>query len=406
MRTPETAPAGKRPQIADIAEKCTNCGNCRVICPDFKYQKEESYSTRGRISLIKGLYLNELNKTKPLKDKVFSCLNCGQCSKYCPADVDYKTLIKFSKSKLSGNSHLKRFLLAGLFSSDRHRSEFFFKYSGKILDFLYSCSFIRIFRYALFKLMNIPHDSVLPHISRKDFFSFVIRNKLSFYKGFRIALFTGCGGKYLYPDTTDKFVRILRHSGIQVKIPKDQVCCGNPLEYAGFLKDQYDNIKLNTASFNSLKDIRCIVSLCERAMNTFSDKNYYTGIRLPLKSWAELFIEENIPLKPLYMTSVIFHMCPKCGSAEQYSALINTAYSEKDKKPEIIRDFCGSTELLDRSNITVRDFVTGDFFLKNSLDNYTHIACTSFECVENLNSYFIRNNKNIRAIHLIEAFDL
>lgn len=406
MRTPKTVPPVKRTDITDITEKCTNCGNCRVICPDFKYKKEESHSTRGRISLIKGLYLNELNNTKLLSDKIFSCLNCGQCSKYCPADVDYKTLIKLSRSRLSRNSYIKRFVLSGLFSSDKTRSEFFFKCLRKALVLFYSKPAVRFFRYGLLKLLRLPGDSVFPQISEKDFFSLGIRNKLSSYKGFRIALFTGCGGKYLYPETTDRFVRILRHSGIQVIIPKNQVCCGNPLENAGILKQSSGNIKINTACYNSLKDIRCIVSLCGRAMNSLTGRRYSEKIRLPLKSWAELFFEENIRIKPLYKSSVIFHLCPKCGSADHYIKLLNTAYTEDDKKPEMITEFCGSTELMDRSNMAVRDSVTGAFFLNNSLENYTHIACVSFECVEHLNSFFIRKNANIRALHFIDAFDL
>lgn len=400
------------PNIVDLTDKCTNCGNCRLICPVFKIKKEELYSTRGRINLIRGLMKNELEPNRDAIEKIYACLNCGQCSGFCPADVEYSLIIKKTKSNINVSRRLfsiKNYVLKMLFSSNSETAEISFKLFRFIEKHFFRPKKLKFVRSLIFKLLNIPCGAKFPEFPDYSFFKMGKRNKLANYRGFRVALFLGCGAKYIYPQTADRFVRLLRTNGIQVLIPKDQICCGNPLESRGMIKETVKNKKKNISAFNSMIDIRYITTMCSNAesgLKSGYSESGLDGFRIEYINWMKLIIDNNIMLKSAHNDSIIFHCCPKCNERELIHDFLENLYSNHPYKPELITDFCGATELFDRFNQDIKDVAMKTFCDKNKLDNYKFIACSSFECVEHMNEYFSRNNSTIVAIHFIDAIDI
>jgi len=392
-----------------MVEKCTNCGNCRTVCPVFKITGEEIYSTRGRINLVKGFLNNELAPGPDFRDKIFVCLNCRQCVDLCPADVEYYEIMKNTKAKISSVNklfNLKQSFYKGVFSDTAHISESYFSLFRLSRKLFYKNNELNFFGKIIFPILKIDNSVKLPDIAVKNFFKMKIRHELKNYKGFRIALFLGCGGKYLYPEAADNFVKILRSNGIEVLIPKDQVCCGNPLDYKGLIKDASRNQIKNTSSFNSLLDIKLMVSLCCNADITFTEFHSYVPkekLRLPVKDFIEFIEEYGVEVTPAFENSIIFHSCPKCKKSEIYKKFIGRLYEDYTRIPEFTTDFCGSTELLDKSNMEFRNIITRSFCENNNLKNYDFIACSSFECIEHLNGYFLHNKMSIKAIHFADA---
>jgi glycolate oxidase iron-sulfur subunit len=396
-------------RLLKLTDKCTDCGNCRTVCPVFLIKKEEIYSTRGRINLIKGLASKELDPNGEIRERINICLGCGQCVTSCPADVNYPEIIKNAKliTKTGGSKYLSILNLEKkLFSSDPKISEFYFRYLGKINNFFIRKKKLIFFKNLLKRLSGIYHKADITYIPGNNFFKMKIRHPLKDYSGTRIALFTGCGGKYLYPGTSDRFVSIMRSVGIEVLIPIDQVCCGNPLSYRGMLKESSSNLKSNVSAFNSMIDIKQIVCLCTNAANTFKtmkDRDIKPEFRMEMTDWTDVINNVSSDIEPLYENSIIFHSCPKCGNADKLKDLVAKLYSGYTEIPPFTKDFCGSTELLDKSNYELRFAVTDSFFDKNRLAQFDYIACSSFECIEYLNDYFSANEKKIRAIHFIDA---
>jgi Fe-S oxidoreductase len=390
-------------------DKCTNCGNCRIVCPAFKIMGEEIYSTRGRINLIKGYLNNELQPTKELKNKIFVCLNCRQCLNFCPADVEYYDLIKNAKSRLNTSNkifHIRRSILEGLFSYKHGVSDLYFMLLGKSRNIIFKKGILNHFGRLIFRFSGLNPAVKIPEIPLNNFFKMKIRHELKNDRGIRIALFTGCGGKYLYPGTADNFVNILRSNGFETLIPKGQVCCGNPLSYKGLLKISDRNTAVNSSLFNSLIGVEFAVSLCPGAGNLFkgsTSSDSKSGFRLPVKNWIEFITENSIGVTPKYENSIIFHSCPKDGQAELYRKFVSDLYSDHTQIPEFTNEYCGCTELLDKSNYEMRALIARSFYDKNDLKNYDFIACSSFECVEHLNEFFLNNKKSIRAIHFTDA---
>lgn len=400
------------PNIVDLTDKCTNCGNCRLICPLFKIQKEEVYSTRGRINLIRGLMKNELDLNKDAVEKIYACLNCDQCSSYCPADVEYKQILKKTKSNINISRKMfsiKNYVLKLLFSSKPETSEISFKLFSFIEKYFFRPEKLKFPRFIIYKLLRIPSGAKFPEFPDKSFFQMGKRNKLENYRGFRVALFLSCGSKYLYPQTADRFVRLLRTNGIQALIPKDQVCCGNSLENRGMVKEAAKNLKKNVSVFNSMIDIRYITAICSNAesrlKSAYSDSSS-DGFRLEYINWIKLTLDNGFNFKVSHNDSIIFHCCPKCSTKELTLNFMEKLYSDHPYKPELITSFCGATELFDRSNQLIKDSIMKTFYDNNKLNNYKFIACSSFECIEHMNEYFSRKNENIRAVHFIDAIDI
>ncbi len=393
--------------IRDMTGKCTNCGNCRIVCPVFKIKGSEQFSSRGRINLIRGLVEKDLRPTKELKERIFCCLDCRQCISYCPSDVDYVKIMSSVKLKLksrTGSYRINDILTRGLFSSDNPSTYFsYLRLLNKIL--LKAERYLLTRRFSLFlrTFVNLPENISVPET---DFFGIKKRHKVEDYKGIRTAVFIGCGGKFLYPDTADRFIGILRRSGIEAVVPKDQVCCGKPLIYSGLSKNISSNLTANFKAFNRLLEISCMISLCSGStpeLKKYDASSSTEGFRFDVRDFTEFLTEHIADLEPEYEGRIIFHSCPKCGDGKISENFVKHLYRNRENRPEFSHNYCGSTELLNRFSLDIRSQITKEFCEINKLDQFDHIACSSFECIEYLNEYFNKNNMKIRALHFVDA---
>lgn len=89
------------------ARTCTRCGACLQKCPSFRALKSEVYSPRGRSQLVRCLYEGKLDPARDKKDILNSsqsCLMCGACSAFCPAQTPVADLMFFLNSVLGKKS--------------------------------------------------------------------------------------------------------------------------------------------------------------------------------------------------------------------------------------------------------------------------------------------------------------
>lgn len=76
---------------------CMRCGFCIATCPSRINYLLESYSPRGRISILNGLVHGELDLNDLITDILQTCTLCGLCSVICPAGLD--TVDIFEKAR-------------------------------------------------------------------------------------------------------------------------------------------------------------------------------------------------------------------------------------------------------------------------------------------------------------------
>ena len=76
--------------------KCMRCGFC-ISCPSKIDYLLETYSPRGRLSILNGIVYGELELNDLIRNILHTCTLCGLCQTKCPAGV--KTLEIFEKAR-------------------------------------------------------------------------------------------------------------------------------------------------------------------------------------------------------------------------------------------------------------------------------------------------------------------
>ncbi|WP_321495126.1 hydrogenase iron-sulfur subunit [uncultured Desulfobacter sp.] len=67
--------------------KCIRCGYCYEHCPMFKFTRWESDAPRGKNILAHGLLTGEIELTREIAEKSFSCFFCKRCEAACSSGV-------------------------------------------------------------------------------------------------------------------------------------------------------------------------------------------------------------------------------------------------------------------------------------------------------------------------------
>lgn len=110
------------------------------------------------------------------------------------------------------------------------------------------------------KIGTIPFDR-LPRLNRKPFRQQVPEViRVPEPKG-RVLYFTGCATNYLYEDVGRSTLEVLRRLGIEVVLPKGQMCCGLPIFLAGARNTALRNIRKNLELFDR-KDVDTVLVDC------------------------------------------------------------------------------------------------------------------------------------------------
>lgn len=81
-------------EVDNIVKKCTFCGMCRDKCTAFSDKLIESYSPRGKISLIIEYLKGNINSPEPIREIFAFCIKCNAyCKESCPLGIDMRSLL-------------------------------------------------------------------------------------------------------------------------------------------------------------------------------------------------------------------------------------------------------------------------------------------------------------------------
>jgi glycolate oxidase iron-sulfur subunit len=76
-----------------IIRNCVHCGFCTATCPTYVLLGDECDSPRGRIQLIKNMFVKGGAPDAQTVKHIDRCLSCLSCTTTCPSGVDYAHLI-------------------------------------------------------------------------------------------------------------------------------------------------------------------------------------------------------------------------------------------------------------------------------------------------------------------------
>ncbi len=89
---------------------CSRCGSCLAVCPVYRKTLNESFSPRGKLSLIEALSKGVIEPTERLSDILYTCTLCNYCYVECPSGVLIKDLFEAVRLDLIGSKKYPKIL--------------------------------------------------------------------------------------------------------------------------------------------------------------------------------------------------------------------------------------------------------------------------------------------------------
>lgn len=250
----------------DELQGCIRCGRCLPVCPTYQETQLETFSPRGRLSLLRAVEDGVLGITPGVEAHLYHCLDCRACNTVCPPGVRIGELIvqgRVAVEEVHPRSPLIKFMLRHVLVG-AERAEVI---SGPLrlvqalrLDRLAAALFGKApgFGQRLRDLVQFA-----PRMGRP------IRPELAAVtpahgpRRHRVAFFLGCMMNVAMPDVSRATVRVLARAGCEVITPRGQACCGAPQDDQAMLALSREMARRNIALFEPLLgEVDAIVTDC------------------------------------------------------------------------------------------------------------------------------------------------
>jgi glycolate oxidase iron-sulfur subunit len=239
-----------QPSAADLSQ-CVHCGLCLQNCPTYLLTGFEAESPRGRIHLIQALNEGRVEPNADYREHLELCLGCRNCESVCPSGVHFGRIMEAGRAQLYERASLslaerlfRRVAFKELLPHPARLRAMF----GVLL--MYQRTGIqRLVRASgLLPPAVRQAESLLPDLAAP----FVPRWEVYPAEGavrHRVGLFTGCVMPLVYGPVHAATLRVLRHSGCEIHIPRQQVCCGALNVHGGEQNVARDLARQNVRAF-------------------------------------------------------------------------------------------------------------------------------------------------------------
>ncbi len=235
----ECGPAGE--EMAKAVATCVHCGFCLPTCPTYEALGEEMDSPRGRIFLMKEVLEGKLPMEEALP-YVDRCLGCVSCVTACPSGVEYGELLTPFRAETEAvrkrsffDRLLRRFVLETLPYPKRFRLAAMMGRMARPLRDLIpgrAGDMLELLPAKLPQADRLPE--IFPHQGKRRA---------------RVALLVGCAQQVIAPAINWATLRVLAVNGVEVVIPKSQVCCGALAAHTGAAWQAKKFARENLAAF-------------------------------------------------------------------------------------------------------------------------------------------------------------
>jgi glycolate oxidase iron-sulfur subunit len=237
-------------------QDCVHCGLCTASCPTYIETADENDSPRGRIYLMRAVTDGRLAVSDDVRRHLNLCLDCRACESACPSGVQYGKLIEPFKVALQSTAtdHNRTPLL------ERLILHHVFPYANRVRAALWPARIAQRIglldwaeRKGLTKLLPPTlrrMQAMLPKLSGA---STRLPDVLPAIgpKRARVALFLGCVGDAMYPETNAATARVLQQNGCDVVVPRSQACCGAIHYHSGVEAPAQELARQNIRAFGA-----------------------------------------------------------------------------------------------------------------------------------------------------------
>ncbi|MEA1949911.1 MAG: anaerobic glycerol-3-phosphate dehydrogenase subunit C, partial [Planctomycetota bacterium] len=224
------------------ARRCTSCGDCRThsrdarMCPMFRIRLTEESSPRAKANLARALLTKQLEleslTSEELKAVVDLCYNCHMCVLDCPANVDIPRIVAECKAAhatakgLPPIDHaMMRLDLIGSMAGSFPRIANWALANGQM-------------RWLLEKTLGIAQGRKVPRVSSPSFMRRAAKRRLTQprrQRELKVAYFVDTYANFFDPSLAEALIAILKHNGVAVFVPPEQMQAGTSAISVGAL---------------------------------------------------------------------------------------------------------------------------------------------------------------------------
>ena len=205
-------------EMAEAVSTCVHCGFCLAACPTYHELGQETDSPRGRIILMKEVLEGTL-PAETASSHLDACLGCLACEPACPSGVGYRDLI--SPFRALSEEKRKRTLTDRLC---RSLTQWTLPYPNRFRWAARGGRLAKPFSSLLPRSLRAMLDLLPSRLPSRQQWAEV--NQAIGRRRGRVALLSGCAQSVLAPDINTATIDVLTRNGIEVIVPKSQVCCG------------------------------------------------------------------------------------------------------------------------------------------------------------------------------------
>ncbi|TES88450.1 MAG: (Fe-S)-binding protein [Dehalococcoidia bacterium] len=276
------------PTMAEELEKtlqlCNKCGLCLAGCPIYKVTGIEWTSARGRVALLRSVFLDERLKLTDLKDPIFNCLTCNGCTEHCPPGVQTGDIIFRARQELlkqKGDSWIQRLLFQKMLPNPERLHK-----ASRLLRLADVTGLHTLARKT--GLTRLAGDAgkaeaMVPRVPAGEGLEAIKRAVKKIDKpGYSAAYFLGCYAPNFAPERAAATIRVLNKNRVEVTVP-DFACCGLPAAGYGDMESARDLARKNIAIASKLK-ADAIVTPCASCSSFLKD---YIKLLADDAEWAE-----------------------------------------------------------------------------------------------------------------------
>ena len=220
-------------------DACTRCGLCLQACPTYRNLKLEADSPRGRVFLLKQVVDGVTDVDATLAEHLYVCLGCRACETACPSGVPFGRLLEYGRSEVERHGEIDA-SRRGWRIFRRVALEWLLPNPTAFAAAMAPARWLQRFRPLAGVLAALPLPqrvrtliAMLPREAGRASPPLPERVAPEGERRARVGILAGCIMGMFFGRVHQALVRVLRHNGCEIVVPKGQWCCGALHLHAG-----------------------------------------------------------------------------------------------------------------------------------------------------------------------------
>ncbi len=236
----------------------------------------------------------------------------------------------------------------------------------------------------------------------------------------KASVFITCLVDQLFPTIGTSLVRVLRKAGIEVVIPKNQTCCGQPLFNSGFRKDAKQLAKHNIKELANSQYIVVPSGSCAAMMKVFygdlfADDDEMRSLASSLSSKVYELSEFIVKIlgvtsiEATYSERVTYH--PSChllreqGVDDEPKTLLSRVHGLVLEKLEDAAVCCGFGGTFSVKYAGISEAMLMDKIRRIEETSASTVVACDLSCLMHIEGALRRKKSPIKTKHLVEILD-